>query len=94
MDSEALSYVPREERPSLEDLEGYTESRFDPDPDYTLYLKELHVWLHDWRREQEQKRQDGKELLPLHGDPEQRTGYDEATFFDDVKKKIKSRGLH
>lgn len=90
-----MASVPREERPTPEDLEGYTESKYEPDPDLSLYMHERHIWLYDWRRAQEEKRDSGREPLALHGDPEQSTGYDKNEFFlRKAVNSIRSRPLH
>jgi hypothetical protein len=101
MNDEGMAYVPRDERPTLEDLEGYTESRFPADMDYSAYRLEKAFWLHDWRREQELKRQDEGGRTPLLGhEPEdveaqRRTGYDVDTFFLERKlDTMRSRPQH
>lgn len=96
MNREGLASVPRDKRPSLDELEGYTESRYEPDTDYSAYRRELAVWLHDWHRDQELERVEGKSQ-PLYADDEaygQANGYDKDKFLEKAVRTIKSRPMH
>jgi hypothetical protein len=95
--------VPRDKRPSLRELEDYTESRYGPDTDYSAYRRELSIWLNDYNRDEEAKRLEqstGRTPLYGHGDAEdehqQRFGYEEDPHLDldEVTRTIKKRPLH
>lgn len=99
MTMESLAIIPRNKRPSHEDLDGYTESRYEHDTDYTSYRNELALWVRDYQRDEEQERleQQGRTPLAGHYDDqhEQRHGYDPADFdLKAVASKIKSTPLH
>lgn len=91
--------VPREERPSIDELEETTESRYPPEIDYTPYRRELAIWLHDYRRDEELKRSEQQRtLLPGHQAAdlhEQRYGYTPDSFdLEKVAADSKQRPLH
>lgn len=102
MTEEGLASVPRDKRPTLEDLEGYTESRYPAGTDYSAYREELMVWLSDYRRDEEENRERNNEhpdSTPLYvedariGNP--RSGYDPASFnLAEARSTIESRPLH
>jgi hypothetical protein len=76
-------------------LERYTESRYEPDPDFVQYRRELALWLHDYRRDQERARSERTPLLG-HDAWEARNGYDPQSFdIMDIRTKIAQRpALH
>ena len=94
---EGLGSIPRDKRPSLEDLEKY-ETRYEPDTDYSAYMMELGMWISDFRRDEESERLDKQGRTPLMGhedDHEKRNGYDPTGFkLEEVAYRIKSRPLH
>jgi hypothetical protein len=97
MNYEGLAMVPRNKRPSLDELDGY-QPRYDPDMDYSAYMRELAMWLSDYRRDEENDRLDkGRTPLMGHEDAvEQRhTGYDPSNFdIHEVAFRSKTRPLH
>lgn len=74
------------------------ESQFPSDTDYTNYRAELPIWLNDYWREEEQKRnRDSGQGTPLLGHElmgDSGAGFDPETFnLGLIKDRIKSRRL-
>lgn len=94
--------VPRKDRPLPEDLEGYVRQS-PPEPDFTLYRRELGDWLADHRREEEEKREnESNGRQPLFGHEQNdylveggRRGFNRDDFdMDKIVTVIKSRPHH
>jgi len=102
MFSEAFQTVPRKDRPSVEELENYVR-RSEPDLDYSAYRRESWDWLTDYRREEEEKREQqasGRQRLPGHETNEYlvnggRRGFNPDDFdMDEIVRVVKSRPQH
>jgi hypothetical protein len=95
---EGLGMVPRNEWPSPEELEDYTESRYEPDPDYSDVMSQLSIWLADHRRDEELKRSEQqREPLLGHGNDieSQRHGFNPEDFdLREVVSAVKKAPLH
>jgi hypothetical protein len=88
LQNESWQMVPRKDRPSPEELIDYVgDPDFEPDPDYSEVRIQRALWLRDYHRREEQKREQGNDKsLPGHDeDPFQsqgnRHGFDREAFF-------------
>ena len=90
MQDEALSSVPRKDRPLPEDLEDYKTVYPEGDPDYNDVRPELNAWLYDYRRKQDEDRGTDDGRIPFEEDElvqGGRSGYD-PTQFDALRSAI------